>query len=145
MLLVFVIVFTYMGQTLEAVATTDGLSAITNGFFKTEEMRLNGYFFQENEQSNEKISDVNEKATLVLELSPNNIGQGFLKKGTISANALDGSDANFKFSKIKNVSIDELEEEVKYEGDETPEENVINENQNLENQVIENKDRKSVV
>lgn len=138
MLLVFVIVFTYMGQTLEAVATTDGLSAITNGFFKTEEMRLNGYFFQENEQSNEKISDVNEKATLVLELSPNNIGQGFLKKGTISAKALDGSDANFKFSKIKNVSIDELEEEVKYEGDETPEENVINENQNLENQVIEN-------
>lgn len=132
MLIVFVIVFTYMGQTLEAIATTDGLSAITNGFFGSGEMKFNSYFDENGEQKNEKISNVNQKSTLVLELSPNELGKGFLKDGTILANSLDGSDINFKFSKIKNVIIDEPEEIVENEEtDFMPEENVI------ENNVIE--------
>ena len=51
LLIVFVMVFTYTGQTLEAIATTDGLSVVTNGFFKTDEMKLNAYFVQENGQN----------------------------------------------------------------------------------------------
>lgn len=107
MLIVFVIVFTYMGQTLEAIATSDGLSAITNGFFGNGEMKFHSYFDENGEQKNEKTSDVNEKATLVFELSPNDIGKGFLKDGMILANSLDESDNNFRFSKIKNITIDE--------------------------------------
>lgn len=115
LLIVFVMVFTYTGQTLEAIATTDGLSVVTNGFFKTDEMKLNAYFVQENGQNTENISDVNETATLILEIAPTDIGQGFLKTGTISARSLDESQVNFKFSKVKDVFIDELEETAQYE------------------------------
>ena len=123
MLIVFVILFTYMGGTLEAIATTDGLSAITNGFFNSEEMKFNSYF--ENNEAQINVSDVNDKATLFFELSPNNIGSGFLKNGTITAQSKDESDINFKFTKIKNVTIEELEqvaEIIKNDEDEEPEE-----------------------
>ena len=133
MLLVFVIVFSYMGETLEAVATTDNLSAITNGFFKTGEMKFSSYFMQEDVEKAEKISDVNEKATLFLEIAPNEIGQGFLKTGTIVANSLDGNDLNFKFSQIKNVTIEQLEDVPQYEKENAVSENEIEEG-NLENQ-----------
>lgn len=115
MLIIFVIVFTYMGQTLEAVATTDGLSAITNGFFSTKQMELNSYFEKDGSQDTQNISNVNEKATLILELSPTDIGKGFLKEGIISATGADGSDANFRFSKIKEITVDEPEEAVEHE------------------------------
>lgn len=96
-----------MGQTLEAIATTDGLSAITNGFFSSGEMKFKSYFDEEGKEKSEKITDVNQKATVIFELSPNDIGKGFLKEGIISANSLDENDINFKFSKIKNITIDE--------------------------------------
>lgn len=137
-LIIFVILFTYMGQTLEAIATTDGLSVVTNGFFKTEKMNFSTYFKEENEQRNEKIIDVNEKTTLFFEISPTEIGQGFLKEGTISANSLQGDDTNFKFSKIKNVFVDEPEDVGKYEEDKMGSENV-------ENQVIENEIENNIV
>lgn len=145
MLIIFVILFTYMGQTLEAIATTDGLSVVTNGYFKTEKMQFKAYFKEENEQSNEKIIDVRDKATLFLEISPNEIGQGFLKSGTIFANDLQANAINFKFSKIKNVTIDEPEEVGKYEEDKTGFENnevaentVLNEENSIENNIVEN-------
>lgn len=163
MLIVFVIVFSYMGQTLEAIATTDGLSAITNGFLNSGEMKFSSYF--EKEGNVEKIGDVNEKAILTLEIAPNDIGKGFLKEGTITAN----EDSNFKFSNINNIEIDEVEqkaesiemetqpeeEEVIEELPTTSEENNIVEEENLtvdnttenntiqsdvvENEIIENK------
>ncbi len=143
-LIIFVILFTYMGQTLESIATTDGLSVVTNGFFKTGKMNFSAYF-KENDQSNEKISNVNDKATLFLEMSPDEVGQGFLKNGNIFANNSQASDINFKFCKIKNVMIDEPEEVGKYEEDKTDSENIENqvteniaENKILENNVIEN-------
>ena len=104
MLIVFVIVFSYMGQTLEAIATTDGLSAITNGFLNSGEMKFSSYF--EEEGNVEKVGDINEKAILTLEIAPNDIGKGFLKEGTITAN----EDSNFKFSNINNIEIDEVEQ-----------------------------------
>lgn len=133
-----------MGQTLEAIATTDGLSVVTNGFFKTEKMQFKAYFNEENGQNHEKISNVNDKATLFFEISPNQIGQGFLKSGTIFANDLQANAINFKFSKIKNVTIDEQEEVGKYEEsrpdfeDEIAENVVQNEENSIENNFVEN-------
>ena len=144
MFIIFVILFTYMGQTLEAIATTDGLSVVTNGFFKTEKMQFKAYFNEENGQNHEKISNVNDKATLFFEISPNQIGQGFLKSGTIFANDLQANAINFKFSKIKNVTIDEQEEVGKYEEsrpdfeDEIAENVVQNEENSIENNFVEN-------
>lgn len=136
-LIVFVIVFTYMGGTLEAIAATDGLTAITNGFFNDGEMKFNSYFAEE-EKNKEQIVDVNDNATIVFDIAPNNIGKGFLKEGKITSQDLNGNQVNFKFSKIKNIVIDEPEETI----DETSEEsNIINEesaDNTFENDVIEN-------
>lgn len=132
-MIVFVIVNTYMGQTLEALATTEGLTAITNGFFKTGEMKFDSYFEQEGERKKEIIKNVNEKITLMLEIEPNEIGKGFLKEGRIVANGLDRSDVNFKFSKIKNVTVEELEDTVQYE-----EGNVVSgDEETIENETVE--------
>ncbi len=135
MLIVFVIVFSYMGQTLEAIATTDGLSAITNGFLNSGEMKFSSYF--EEEGNVEKVGDINEKAILTLEIAPNDIGKGFLKEGTITAN----EDSNFKFSNINNIEIDELEQKAESIEMETQpeEEEVIEELPTIseENNVVE--------
>lgn len=129
MFMIFVIVFTYFGETLEAIATTDGLSAVTNGFFKTGEMQLDSYFIQNDEKTDQITSDVNEKVTLVFEISPNKKKQGFLKTGTIQANNLEESDINFKFSKIKNVLVDEPEEKemINNQDEELKTENLVEE------------------
>ncbi len=80
MLIVFVIVFSYLGQTLEAVATSNTFSVIADGFFGVEEIKFKTYFLQTEHQDHEKISNVNEKPTLVLEIAPNDSQKGFLKE-----------------------------------------------------------------
>lgn len=131
MLIIFVIVFSYMGQTLEAIATTDGLFAITNGFLNSREMKFNSYF---EEGNTEKVENINETANLILEIAPNDIGKGFLKEGMITAN----EDSNFKFFKITNIAIDELEEKAEsIEVDSKPEGNIaIEEKENFEGDII---------
>lgn len=111
MLIVFVITLSYMGQTLEAVANTDGLTAITNGFFSDGQMKFAAYFAENDGQAAEKVSDVAWKPTVTFEISPNDVGSGFLKDGTITAGNLHENDINFKFSKIKNIVIEEPEED----------------------------------
>lgn len=157
MIIVFVIMFTYTGGTLEAIATTDGISAITNGFFGSEEIEFNAYFEQENNQNIEQVSNVNEKRTIILEVSPKDIGKGFLKEGFIFADGIDGSETNFKFSKIKNVIVNEPEEVIdetsnvetpdymENEIDSTFEKNTEEENLNEEqNEVEENKEEENL-
>ena len=102
MLIVFVMVFTYMGETLQAIATTDGIGAITNGFFSSGEMKFKSYF-EDNKSDN--ISDVNEKATLIFEISPNDIGKGFLKEGIISALGLDENWLHNPVVKTEDITI----------------------------------------
>lgn len=139
MLMIFVIVFSYMGQTLEAIATTDGIAAVTNGFLKNGEMKFNSYFGEEGNTQN--ISDVNEKAMITFEIAPNDIGKGFLKEGSITAD----SDSNFKFSEIKNIIVDEMEEKAESietnsgveENDSLSEKNVT-ENSIISNNTVEN-------
>ena len=141
MLMIFVIVFSYMGETLQAVATTDALSAITNGFFKAGEMQFNSYFSNGDGSSKENILDVNQKTAVFFEVAPSDIGQGFLKEGKIIASSLDGSEANFKFLSIKNVQIDEpevIEDSGESTENEIVEENIVEEDLAEAENVIEN-------
>ena len=135
MLIVFVITFTYSGGTLEAIASTDGLSVITNGFSRSKEMEFKTYFGDRENALTENVSNVNEKATLMLEISPSKIREGFLKNGIITAFGVDGTNVNFRFAKIKNVTIEQVEDEVVYE-ENVPEEEII-ETQEEENENVE--------
>ncbi len=115
MLIVFVIMFTYSAQTLQAIATTDGITTITDGFFGSSDMVLKAYFEEDENQNNEKILNVNEKGNLILEVSPKEVGSGFIREGMIKANAMDENNLHFKFSKIANIEVED--------GKEKPEEN----------------------
>lgn len=115
MLIVFVIMFTYSAQTLQAIATTDGITTITDGFFGSSDMVLKAYFEKEENQNNEKILNVNEKGNLILEVSPKEVGSGFIREGMIKANAMDENNLHFKFSKIVSIEVED--------GKEKPEEN----------------------
>lgn len=141
MLIIFVIVFTYTGQTLEAIASTDGIASITDGFFANSNIKLSSYFEEAENQSDEKVSDVNEKATLLLEVSPEKIGKGFIREGKITANSVDGADLNFKFSTIKDViEVEELEDEDNDKTDEEENEtkNEVENKMQNENTTVEN-------
>lgn len=109
-LIVFVIMFTYSAQTLQAIATTDGITTITDGFFGSSDMVLNSYFEEDENQNHEKIFDVNEKANLILEVSPKEVGSGFIREGMISANAIDENNLPFRFSKIANIEVEDGKE-----------------------------------
>lgn len=121
-LIVFVIMFTYSAQTLQAIATIDGITTITDGFFSSSDMILNTYFEEEENQSHEKIFDVNEKGNLILEVSPKEVGSGFIREGTITANAIDENSLHFKFSKIANIEVEDGKEKPE-ETQEEPEDN----------------------
>lgn len=110
-LIVFVMMFTYSGQTLKALAATEGVTTITNGFFGNSNVVFKSYF-EEEEQAQEKIIDVNEKATLILEISPKDIGEGFIKEGMISAHNVSEGNLSFKFSRILGVTELEGNEEL---------------------------------
>lgn len=140
MLIIFVIVFTYTGQTLEAIASTDGITSITEGFFTNSNIRLTSYFEDADGQSDEKVLDVNEKATLLLEVSPEKIGKGFIREGKITANPVDESDLNFKFSTIKDVTeVEDLEEDKdKTDDEEDEKKNEVENKIQDENITIEN-------
>ena len=121
-LIVFVIMFTYSAQTLQAIATTDGITTITDGFFSSSDMVLNSYFEDDENQSHEKIFNVNEKGNLILEISPKEVGSGFIREGTITANAIDENSLHFKFSKIANIEVEDGKEKPE-ETQEEPEDN----------------------
>jgi len=99
MLLIFVIVFIHTGQTLEAMATT----VTARGLFGNSIIEFSGYFEKDGTQSSESSSNVDEKAKLTLEVSPQDVGNGFIKEGVIQASTIDDSDINFKFSKITDI------------------------------------------
>lgn len=122
-LIVFVIMFTYSAQTLQAIATTDGITTITDGFFGSSDMVLNSYFEEEENQSQEKVFDVNEKGNLILEVSPKEVGSGFIREGMISANAMDENNLPFRFSKIANIEVEDGKENLEQENEGESEDN----------------------
>ena len=109
MAIVFVIVFSNCGVTLQALATSDGISIFGFSLFEKHVLDYKAYFLDENgNESDEMTTDVNGEMTLVLELEPKETG--YLKEGTIKAIA-DGGKTNFEFKEILNLSTNSNEEE----------------------------------
>lgn len=102
MAIVFVITFSNCGLTLQALATSDGISLFGFSLFGKNNLSYKAYFLDENgKEKNEMQADVNGKMTLILELEPKEIG--YLKTGTIKA-VTDEGEPNFKFEEILNLS-----------------------------------------
>lgn len=109
MAIIFVITFSNCGLTLQALATSDGISIFGFSLFGKNNLSYKAYFLDENgKETNEMQSDVNGDMTLVLELEPKEVG--YLKTGTIKA-ITDEGEPNFKFKEILNLSSSNKEKE----------------------------------
>jgi len=109
MAIVFVMVFSNCGLTLQSLATSDGISIFGLNLFGKDRLAYKAYFLDENGKEVEEMkADVNGDMTLVLELEPKETG--YLKTGTVKAVANEG-EPNFEFKEILNLSANEEEEE----------------------------------
>jgi uncharacterized repeat protein (TIGR01451 family) len=109
MAIVFVIVFSNCGITLQALATSDGLSVFGFSLFAKKVLNYKAYFLDENgNEVNEMSADVNGEMTLVFELEPKTTG--YLKTGTIKA-VTDESEPNFEFKEVLNLSSESENED----------------------------------
>ena len=98
-LIVFMMLFSNLGFTMSAIATSEAFEVIDNGFFRKDEIKFNAYFEDEDgNQITELTGNVNEDLKLVLEVFPQ--VEGFLKEGSIKAVSSDGSDINFEFTNV---------------------------------------------
>lgn len=109
MAIVFVITFSNCGLTLQALATSEGISVFGFSLFGKDRISYKAYFLDENGKEKDEMSaDVNSEMTLVLELEPKEVG--YLKDGTIRAVTEEG-EANFEFKEILNLSAEKEEKE----------------------------------
>lgn len=109
MAIVFVITFSNCGLTLQALATSDGISLFGFSLFGKNNLSYKAYFLDENgKEKDEMQADVNGDMTLVLELEPKEVG--YLKNGTIRA-VTDEGEPNFEFKEILNLSSNSKEKE----------------------------------
>ena len=76
-LIVFMMLFSNLGFTMSAIATSEAFEVIDNGFFRKDEIKFNAYFEDEDgNQITELTGNVNEDLNLVLEIFPQ--VEGFL-------------------------------------------------------------------
>ncbi|MBO5398307.1 MAG: DUF11 domain-containing protein [Clostridia bacterium] len=109
MAIVFVITFSNCGLTLQALATSEGISVFGFSLFGKDRVSYKAYFLDENGKEKDEMSaDVNSEMTLVLELEPKEVG--YLRDGTIRAVTEEG-EANFEFKEILNLSAENEEKE----------------------------------
>ncbi len=109
MAIVFVMTFSNCGLTLQALATSEGLSFFGFKLFAKNNLDYEAYFLDENgKKTKEMKADVNQDMTLVLELEPKEVG--YLKSGTIKA-VTDEGEPNFEFLEVLNFSTQNDEEE----------------------------------
>lgn len=148
MILVFMMMFSNLGYTISAIATSDGFEVITNGFFEKEEVKFEAYFEEDGKKTEELISDVNKTVKLKMKLEPN--VEGYLKEANVKFVDENGESPNFKIKDIKTASIGLVNEPMtdmlsnlgtKEEvPEEKTEENVVEENateESAENEVKE--------
>ena len=120
-LIIFMLLFSYHGMTIAAIASSEEFEVISNGFFRKDEISFDAFFEDENgNRITDYSQNVNNKINLVFEISPQ--VKGFLRTGYIKAvqvkeNPLDKDDLNFKFSRIventlNGISYDDFEEEL---------------------------------
>lgn len=96
--IVFMLTFSNCGFTLQALATSEGISFLGFNLFGGNELEFKAYFLDENGKEKESnIADVNSEAILVVELEPN--AEGYLKRGTIEAIAEEG-ETNFEIQEV---------------------------------------------
>lgn len=109
MAIVFVMTFSNCGLTLQALATSDGISFFGFKLFAKNNLDYEAYFLDANSKKiKEMKADVNQDMTLVFELEPKEVG--YLKSGTIKA-VTDEGEPNFEFLEILNFSTQGDEEE----------------------------------
>lgn len=111
MAIVFVLTFSNCGLTLQALASSEGMSFFGFKLFAKNHIDYKAYFLDENgKEVDEATADVNGDMTLVLEFEPKE--NGYLKAGTIKAITETG-EPNFEFKEILNLSTknDEKEKE----------------------------------
>jgi len=107
-LMAFVLVFSHVSFTLEALATTDEFRVISSGLFRKDEVNFYAYFEGENGRKlSEGLGNVNQNIRLTIEVTPQ--VEGFLKEGVIRAVADDGGSPNFKFVNVKDLSLDDIQ------------------------------------
>lgn len=92
--IVFMLTFSNYGFTLQALATSEGLSFFGFNLFGGNELDFDAYFIDaDGKEKRESIADVNSEMTFVVELEPK--AEGYLKSGKIKAVAEEG-ETNFE-------------------------------------------------
>ena len=135
-LILFMLMFSSLGNTMLAIASSDGFQVISNGFFRKDEIEFKAYFENGKE---EIIGNVNEKIKLILEVNPQ--VDGYLQEGLIRAVPKEGEKINFKISGIEQ-NIEEIKDIIDKEYElnalkdivQLPEETVEENNSQNENQ-----------
>ena len=135
-LILFMLMFSSLGNTMLAIASSDGFQVISNGFFRKDEIEFKAYFENGKE---EIIGNVNEKIKLILEVNPQ--VDGYLQEGLIRAVPKEGEKINFKISGIEQ-NIEEIKDIIDKEYElnalkdivQLPEETVEQNNSQNENQ-----------
>lgn len=141
LVIIFMIMFSNFGFTLEAIASSEEFQVISNGFFRKDEVKFDSYFEDSGgKQQNENISNVNERVKLKAKITPQ--VEGYLKKAVLQAVSADGSDLNFRFVSVKEETVEEFEVSDKTNldtvGEEKPEfeKHEEEDNTELENEVL---------
>lgn len=132
-MIIFMIMFSNFGFTIQAIASSEEFKEISYGFFKKDEVKFTSYFEDtEGEEVKEIASDVNKKVKVKFKITPQ--VEGYLKNARIKAVSIDGNDINFRFASI-NVGIQEKNEEI-LEVEENKNLELVGEVNEISNEVI---------
>ena len=127
-LILFTLLFTNCGFTIQAIATSDEFRVIAKGLFQKDEMKFKAYFVDsEGKETSEIINDVSKPANLVLEITPQ--VEGVLKSGLIRLVPFEEGELNFRLTGSVEDQVEKLkstlnEQAEKEEAEDTTEENV---------------------
>lgn len=107
-MIIFMIMFSNFGFTIQAIASSEEFKEISYGFFKKDEVKFTSYFEDtEGKETDNITSDVNKKVKLKFKITPQ--VEGYLKNARIKAVPTDGSTVSFRFASI-NMEVEEKEE-----------------------------------
>lgn len=108
-MIIFMIMFSNFGFTIQAIASSEEFKEISYGFFKKDEVKFASYFEDtEGEETDQITSEVNKKVKVKFKITPQ--VEGYLKNAKITAVPTDGSVLGFKFISINTGEKEEPEE-----------------------------------
>lgn len=107
-MIIFMIMFSNFGFTIQAIASSEEFKEISYGFFKKDEVKFASYFEDtEGEETDQITSEVNKKVKVKFKITPQ--VEGYLKNAKITAVPTDGSVLGFKFTSISTGETKEPE------------------------------------